>query len=38
MKNDRKRESKKTITLSVGAGLPYRVGAPATATLLDDDK
>jgi hypothetical protein len=38
MKNDRKRESKKTITLSLGAGLPYRVGPPATATLLDDDK
>lgn len=38
MKNDRKSESKKTITLSLGAGLPYRVGAPATATLLDDDQ
>ncbi len=38
MKNDRKRESKKTITLSLGSGLPYRVGPPATATLLDDDK
>lgn len=38
MKNDRKSESKKTITLSLGAGIPYRVGAPATATLLDDDK
>lgn len=38
MKNDRKSERRKTITLRLRAGLRYRVGAPATATLLDDDQ
>jgi len=38
MKNDRKTESKKTITLSVETGIGYLTGAAATATLLDDDK
>jgi hypothetical protein len=38
MKNDRKKEKKKTITLNVNTGIGYLTGGAATATLLDDDK
>ncbi len=38
MKDDRKKEKKETIILRVGEGPGYRVGRPATATVLDDDQ